>query len=365
MADVTLPTGSYDYSTLETKYQAFMAPTGKVKFNGNDAGAMAIASIRIQMSAANDADTATILITDAFDLVERQFKWIDSSIKIGSTVEIEMGYVDKLTALFYGHITSIQYQFTSEGTPSLVVTAMDISFKMMRGQKSRLWNNKKISDVVTEIAQEYGISSSTVDATTEQHAVLAKGRESDYRFIQNLALGLNYEFFFVGKKMYFRKKMSDKSPTVTLSYMKNLTQLQLEHNLAEQVSEVEVRGWNVKEQKEITGKSGTIHKSGSGQKTGKDLLQAMGGVYTEVIYANPPSVAEANKIAEAILNERALKLVSGEGECVGLPEIRAGRFIKFDGLSKELNLAYYVTRAVHMLDSNGYRTLFQIQGNVV
>ena len=181
-----------------------------------------------------------------------------------------------------------------------------------------------------------------------------------------MALALNYEFFIVGKKLYFRKRFKSKTPIITLTYMKNLNEFSLEHNLAEQVAKVEVHGWNVKEQKEIKGTSAEVDKSNGHSKTGANLLATMGGSnFIEHIYANPASDDEAKTLAKSIMNGRALKLVTGEGEVVGLPELRAGVFVKLEGIGANLSESYYVSRATHVLDSSGYITQFQVQGNVV
>ncbi|TLS53974.1 phage late control D family protein [Paenibacillus antri] len=366
MADVTLSTSSHTYDDLAKKYGDFMAPTAKVKLNGADATStgMAITNVRVSTSTAVDTDTATLTIANAYDEIERDFAWTDK-YALGSTIEVELGYKDQLTTVFSGYITAVNYSLPREGTPVVVVTGMDSSIKLMRGQKIETWQDKKVSDIAKQIASEHGLSSE-VDDTGTKIPLLARGQQSDFQFLQNMAIALNYEFFIVGKKLYFRKRFANKSPVITLTYMKNLNEFSLEHNLSEQVSKVEVHAWNVKEQKELKGTATEIDKSNGNTKTGINLLQTMGGSnFIEHIYANVSSQEEANTLAKAILNGRALKLVTGEGEVVGLPELRAGLFIKIEGIGQKLDAAYYVSRATHILDGSGYVTQFQVQGNVV
>jgi len=366
MGDVTLSTNSFTYDELATKYSNFMAPAAKVKLNGADAETtgMAFTSVRVSTSTSVDTDTATVTIANAYDEVERDFTWTDK-FALGNTIEVELGYVDKLTTVFSGYITAVNYTFPREGTPSVVITGMDSSIKLMRGQKIETWTKKKISDIAKQIAGEHSLTPE-VDDTGTQIPMLARGHQSDFEFLQNMAVALNYEFFIVGKKMYFRKRFKSKTPVITLTYMKNLNEFSIEHNLSEQVSKVEVHGWDAKQQKEIKGSSAEVDKSNGHSKTGANLLATMGGSnFIEHIYANVDSPQEANDLAKAIMNGRALRLVSGEGEVVGLPELRAGVFVKLDGIGKNLNEAYYVSRATHIFDGSGYITQFQVQGNVV
>lgn len=366
MANVSLSTETFDFDKLEEKYAGFMGPSVKVEANGQELGQLgaAISSVRVLTSVANDTDTVTITIPNAYNEVDHDFDFLDK-LSIGATLDVSLGYVDKLLPVFSGYITAIAFNFPNEGAPEIVVTGMDAAFKLMRSQETKMWTNRKVSDVVKEIAGGYGLSTNHVQATSETHKLIAKRHENDYVFIQNLATKLNYEFFIVGKSMYFRKKFANKSPVLTLTYMTNIFEFQLEHNLSEQVSSVEVRSWDPDSKKAVVGTASTINKSGGGTKTGITLLSSIGGTYKEVIYANAASESDAKGMAEAILNERALKLVSGEGECAGLPEIRAGRFIKMKGLGAKLDDSYYIVRAMHLYDHNGYRTQFQVQGNVV
>jgi len=368
MAEVTLPNDSFAYGELERKYNDFMAPTAKVRVDGKDVEAegMALGTVRVDMSALAESDAAVFSIMNAYDMVDRRFRWLDK-FKLGGTVEVDLGYMDKLTTVYFGYITSIRHDFPPESPPQLIVTAMDASFKMMRGHKAKTWTNQKVSDVVKQIAADYGIQTAEVDDTGAKLPTIAKNNISDFNFLRNLALSLNYEFFVVGKKLYFRKKIGDKSFGLTLKYLSTLRSLLLDHSLSEQVTKVEVRGWDAAQKKPIVGTSsgGSFNKTGGGSKTGPDLLKAAFMELPETIYANVSSQDEATKLANAIWNERGLRFVQGEGECVGVPELRAGRFIKLEGLSPELDQAYYVVRAVHTLDTSGYRTQFQIQGNVV
>jgi len=342
-----------------------MAPAAEVKLHGQDAEqtGIAVSEVRVITSVTDDTDTAVVTFANAYDEVERSLQWY-SLYKLGNNLEIALGYKDKLTTVFSGYITSVQFRYPRSGTPEVVVTGMDASFKLMRGQKIRTWANKKVSDVVKEIAKEHGLTAD-VDDTGAQVPFIAQGHRTDFRFLQDMALAHNYEFFIVGKKLYFRKRFKSKTPILTLKYMHHLREFSLEHNLAEQVARVEVHGWDVKQQKEMVGSSGDVDKINSHSKTGANVLSSIGTNYVEHIYANPSSQGEANTLAKSIMNGRALRLVSGEGEVVGLPELRAGVFVKVEGLGKELDEAYYVPRATHLFDSSGYVTQFQVQGNAI
>jgi uncharacterized protein len=71
--------------------------------------------------------------------------------------------------------------------------------------------------------------------------------------------------------------------------------------------------------------------------------------------------AEANQRAKAALNEKAKQFLTGEGETIGLPEIRPDRNVALDGLGSPFSKTYYIQQATHKIDPSGYRTRFKVK----
>lgn len=358
-----LETSSFTFDDLAKKYKDFYAPSYLISVDGTKiSDTIAIEILRVETSIDGTADSFSFRIANAYDITNNEFQWL-TTFSLGKVIEISLGYVDKMSAVFSGHITSVVVDFPDEGSPGLIVRGMDISYLMMKGTKSRSWNKKKYSDVVEEIAKTYGFKTH-IDATTTEFPTLSQSQINDYHFIQNLANLVNYDFFVVGKNLYFRKPLTAMTALMTLEMGKTLRSLMIDMNLAEQITGVTVRAWDNKELKVIEAKSASITKLGSNSKTGKDILASKGD-FVENMYTNVTSVEEAQSYANAILNRRAMKLVSGNGECIGIPEIRAGRYIKLSGVGKSLDQTYYITGATHIFDDEGYTTRFQLGGNAV
>ncbi|MEC0230402.1 phage late control D family protein [Paenibacillus alba] len=363
MATLQLDSSSSTYDELAKKYKEFFAPAYLITVDGTKISEnIAIATIRVETSIDGTADSFSFRVTNAYDVMKNDFQWI-SEFTLGKAIDISLGYVDKFTPVFTGFITSVVVDFPEDGAPGLIVRGMDMSYLMMKGTRSRSWNKKKYSDVVTEIAKTYG-AKVHIDATTTEFPTISQSQINDFHFIQNLANLVNYDFFIVGKNLYFRKPLTEMTAVMTLEMGKTLRSLTLDMNLSEQITGVTVRAWDNKELKVIQGESGTIAKLGSNSKTGKDLLASKGD-FVEHIYTNAASAEEAKTYADALLNRRAMKLISGTGECIGIPEIRAGRYIKLSGVGKKFDQPYYLTGATHIFDDEGYTTRFQIGGNAV
>ncbi|RUS45901.1 phage late control D family protein [Cohnella sp. AR92] len=367
MSNIKLGTEQFKFEALEKKYRDFIAPAFKIQVDGLDLGreGMAITDISVETTTSDKSDVVQFTINNAYDLVKRDFEWINKNVKLGSTLEIQLGYTDQLTPVFFGYITAINVKFPREGTPQLQITGMDLSFKMMRGRGVRNYVEMKISDIVKQVGKEYGAVSFVVDETKVKYPSFHKRPDNDYQFLQELARMLGYDFFIVGKTLYFREKNKNKTPLMTLSWGKTLISFNVEMNLSEQVSQVNVRSWDAKTGEVNTAKSGTISKLGSNTITGPDVLSTMGSTFEENLYVNAVDKQDAQIKADAAMTERAMKLVTGDGECIGLPEIRAGRYISLDGLGSRLNQPYYIVSATHTINEDGFITQFQVEGNAV
>ncbi|MCR8633775.1 phage late control D family protein [Paenibacillus radicis (ex Xue et al. 2023)] len=364
MADLKLDSSTYTTDSLAKKYSDFFAPAFEISVDGTKiSDEIAVASLKVENSLQGTADSFSFRVTNAFNLIKRDFVWLDNVFVLGKAVDIKLGYLDKLTLVFQGYITSVVADFSEDDTPSLIVRGMDLSYLMMKGSKSKSWAKKKYSDIVKEIAQAHG-AKPQVDDTTTEYITVSQNQIDDYHFIQYLADLVNYDFFVVGKTLYFRKPLTEMTPVVTLEWGTFIRNLSIDMNIADQITEVCVRGWDNKKLEVVEAKATSVTKLGSNSKTGKDIMKAQGS-YIEHVYTNIDSASEAKTHAEALLNKRSMQLVSGQGECVGIPEIRAGRYMKLGGVGTKLNQPYYIIATTHIVDESGYVTRFQLGGNAV
>ena len=72
---------------------------------------------------------------------------------------------------------------------------------------------------------------------------------------------------------------------------------------------------------------------------------------------------ECDEIAQNQLNSQAMDFVSGEGECVGIPELIPGRYLKIEGSDRyHINGLYFLTKVRHSFSAAGYTTSFEFKG---
>lgn len=365
MADLTgINTNSYGYDELAKKYYDFYAPAFKVKVEGTDLlqEGMEISALTVDTSV-NKADSFSFVVNNAFDIVQKDFKWLTEYLEVGKEIQIEMGYTDKLETVLYGYITAVRIHLPLEEIPTVTVEGMDYSFKMMGGAKSRSWVKVKHSELVAEIGGEYGLTTS-VESTTVTYDIVEQSRVSDYEFLCWLADKNHFELFVNGKTLCFRKPHSDIAELITLVWGKTLLSMDKHIDLADQLNSVTASSWDPATQETIREEAKTIDKLGF-SRAGNHFLNSAGLSKVEHIYLQAKASNEVLAEAKAVLNKQGMKLVSGNAVSLGIPEIRAGRYIMLEGLGSALNGVYYVPEATHTIDESGYTTAFNIGGNAI
>jgi uncharacterized protein len=289
-------------------------------------------------------------------------------LSFGTEVDICMGYGDAKSRqrVVSGMITEITTNFPEGGAPELSIAGYDHGFALTIGKNSRSWKKARDSAAVKEIASFNNLAA-TIETTREEHAQIEQNQESDWEFLQKLAKrNEDFELYVDERRMlHFGKRNNKADAVVRLVYGEGLLSFKPEANLAGQIAKVEVYGWNPKTKKEFIGIASAGEESGlSGKSAGQHLnalvrdsskrptLRLRQPVFTQ---------AEADQRAKAALNERAKKFLTGEGETIGLPDLRPDRNVELARLGVAFSKTYYIQQATHKIDANGYRTRFKVE----
>ncbi|MEN8260060.1 MAG: contractile injection system protein, VgrG/Pvc8 family [Pseudomonadota bacterium] len=290
----------------------------------------------------------------------------DELFKEGNPVEIQIGYRDNLETLFKGEITGLEPEFPNGDPPILVVRGYDRRHRLMRTDKTRSFVNMKDSDVASQIAGEAGLTPEVEDTQVTLDYVL-QHNQTDLEFLQERARRIGYEVVVSGGSLHFRKRRNDRGADLTLTRQVELLEFYPRLTTLSQVEEVVVRGWNPKEKKEFvaSSKAGDESSRMGGDASGPATVRRAFGGTGGVSVATPvESQAEADQIARRGYEEMALRYVSGDGVCIGQPDLRAGQVVDIQGLGKRFSGSYYVTSTEHTYKrSIGYRTAFSARRN--
>ena len=274
----------------------------------------------------------------------------------GQDVEISIGYVGKeqLTRLIQGKISSLTADFPSSGPAMLTVDGFDRSHDLTRGtaHKSSAGSDPGTaspdSQAVPDIAANYGLRSS-VDATETR----TKPRVQAVQRSGDRAAPVD------DGTLHFKRERPAPN-TILLEWGKTLTSFSPRVTTAGQVKNVFVRGWDPNQKEAIVGKAERNDQSKLSTVGQQDLAKGSGG-NSELVITNAPvsSQKEADRLAEAIMQNMKSTVTSGSGSCVGLPSMQVGSIINVKGTGR-FDGAYTVAEVTHTISESGYQTSFEV-----
>jgi phage protein D len=304
----------------------------------------------------------SIVIEDHVDMVEMMTLKIGGGegqpewkAEIGQTVEVYMGEESKV--LFKGEVTSLEPSWAVNGITTLSIRALDNCHRLARGRKTRWFEKKKDSEVAQTVGAEANLSVDA-DETETTHDYILQRNESNYAFLKRLAARNNFILAVDEGKLLFKKAETSGSAT-TITMGKNLRSLRMNFNSMDQVSKVVVRGWDIREKKEIVGtcEVGEVETIGGGQIGGKLSSEKFGDSVAYITDVPVASQDQANEVAKAEMNRLARQF--GKGTCVveGSDSLRAGAVVEFSGLQTGHNGNFYIISSRHTITAHaGYLT---------
>lgn len=363
-----------ELAELANTYGEFYAPCFTVRIGGSDLMrdlAVAVSQVEVDL-VLGGTSRFSFTVSDCYSHEQHIFQTssggdLSQVLTFGAEVEIFMGYGDSKSApiAVNGLITEITTNFPENGPPELAVAGADHGFNLTVGKNSRTWTKARDSDAAHEIASFNNLDA-TIETTKDQHAQIEQNQETDWEFLKKLADRNGFELYVdERKKLHFAKPNDKATAVVSLVYGEGLLSFKPVANLAGQVSKVEVYGWDRKTKKAIVGIATTGEESGLNGLSGGQHLNSFvrDSSKRPTLRLRQPvfTQAEADERAKAALSKNAKKFLTGEGEAIGLPEVRPDRNVELAKLGDLFSKTYYIRQATHKIDANGYRTRFQVE----
>jgi phage protein D/phage baseplate assembly protein gpV len=316
------------------------------------------------------------------DLVILRFRDADRTVLAKSKIKIGAKLVIAATSkastapepLITAEVTALEAEFDATGTFT-VVRGYDPAHRLFRGRRTETYTQVTASDVAKKVAQRAGLTLGTVDATSTVFDHVSQAGVSDWEFLDGLAREIGHEVAVKDGKFEFRAPKpakdapapkSEQAEPLLLRQGTDLVRFRSVVTSAEQVKEVQVRGWDVASKKALVGtapaKTRSAELSGSGVAPA-DLAKTFGDpvyVATDVPFRGQ---SEVDAAAKALSEQIAGASAEFEGTARGNPKIRAGSAIAIDNLGEPFDGKYVVTSSRHVYDQGtGYTTHFAVTG---
>lgn len=275
--------------------------------------------------------------------------------------------------LLRGEVTALELEVDGTGTFT-VVRGLDKSHRLFRGRRVAGYQNMTVADICTRVATRAGLAAGTIDVSGPVLAHVAQPNVTDWEFISTLAADAGAEAYVVdGRLNITRPKPPGDAPDASVRAERHPLVLELGDNLvrcrasvsaAEQVTSVEVRGWDSRTQQPLVGrveagKAAALDLGVSAAEVARPFGEA-GYVVTDTSYVEQAQVDQA---AEALAQRIAGSFAELEAVVRGNPEIRAGGAVTLAGVGKPFEGRYTVTSSRHVFDPvRGYETWITVSG---
>jgi phage protein D len=289
-------------------------------------------------------------------------RFTDSPLfELGKNVEIHLGYGDKLTPMMLGEIASIEPDFPESGAPTFTIRGYDKSHRLRHEMPDRpAFRFSNDSAIAAQIALEAGLIP-VVDPAPFSHSALHRA-STDMALLKERAAANFFDVYVWWDKLYFRFPRPQTEAPV-LEWGTNLSSFSPRVANSGMAGMQVVRGYSQELAQSVVGvmSATALDLDSILERLGSAALGALTGLGRRVVRGRPVTTPlDAIALAKSLLQQLLEGMYEATGTCVGLPELRAGRFVSVRGVGQRFTGMYRLKRVVHTLDSRGFRSEFEV-----
>jgi uncharacterized protein len=316
--------------------------------------------------------------------------------------ELKLGYGSDLLTMMRGTTTSLEPSFPASGASTLTVRALNALHQLRSRQHRDRWPNSRVTRTnvkMSRVARDIGerrnennchfpLPIRTSDAALRREPVLdsvTQENQFDIDFLLIEAKKLGYVVYVdqephgrTTREVLYFGPPDERHPGIpdvryVLKWGISLIDFTPKLSTANQVSAVEIRGWNRSTNRSIRPRVTTSEadRNRYAIHTNEDLLPLLQRTDTlglpldacrerEEVIVNEPqfTLAQAERRAASKMTERLQKLVEANGTTIGLPQLRAGQRVVIDDVGRRFRGVYVLTKTTHTINDSGYLTKF-------
>ncbi|MFD7031406.1 VgrG-related protein [Streptomyces sp. NPDC059917] len=276
--------------------------------------------------------------------------------------------------LLTGEVTALEADYDGTGSFT-VIRGYDLGHRMMRRRRVAAYRNQKASDIARKLAALDGVPIGRIQSTRGTYSFISQSNVTDWDFLSRLA-DENDMVMSLDSKGRFRfvtpmpsagapspRSGADTSPFV-LRAGHDILRLRAAVTAADQVAEVESRGWNVTTKKKIVETAPVTTDPGisigltPGQAAGKFASARL--VETATPYDRQDQVRGA---AEALASDVTSSFAELEVSVHGDPRLRPGVPVALGDVGRPFEGKYTVTSVRHVFgDGKHYESWITVSG---
>lgn len=293
---------------------------------------------------------------------------------IGSTVAIKYKPPDggATQTLIKGEITGLEAEYDTARGRTLL-RGYDLSHRLHRGRHTETYKNVTDSDIARKVANRASLTIGQIDSTSGTFDHVSQANQSDWDFLKSRAREIGYELTMDDGKFNFRQPIqasgapqpgdySNHSDPLQLVFGDDLIEFRPRITSAEQVSTINVRGWDPEQKQLVLGSAQPGTVAASVQKDPSSLAGTFGGPTFTAVDRPLPEQGQVDAVAASIAEAIASAFAEADGVARGNPKLKAGATVSIGVVGDQFEGQYTLSEARHVFDENGYRTHFVISG---
>ncbi|HLI16322.1 MAG TPA: VgrG-related protein [Acidimicrobiales bacterium] len=274
--------------------------------------------------------------------------------------------------LVVGEVTALELEYDQTGKRT-IIRGLDLSNRLMRGKKTRVFEDMLASEIVEEILAENGIELNEIEPTDDLIEYKLQAGVTDWDFIQTLAMDCGYRAYMSDGVFTFAPAVPpvegdvpgtlEESGPTQIVVGDSLIRLRAVVRSNEQVEDVQVTGWSPLEDAPVIGVSPAEAIATETVVQPEELASVEGA--NSFLYLGFPTADEdaAETKAAALGNQLAESYAELEGECMGDAALKAGVAINLSLAGASFDGAYTLTSTRHVFSpESGYTTQFSASG---
>ncbi|MCJ8505888.1 VgrG-related protein [Kocuria flava] len=296
-----------------------------------------------------------------------------ASVHIGDpvTLSVQRSGPSGPIPLLTGEVTALETELGAEGAYT-VVRGLDHSHRLLRGRRVEAYLQSTATDIARKVASRAGLKAGTIDAPGPVLEHVAQSGENDWDFLGRLAEEAGAVLHVSDGALHFTTATdattgpsgeggARRDPLV-LERGVNLLALRGTVTSAEQVPDVEVRGWDIDGKRELVAVAPA--------ETRRAVLDgvapaALAQQFDSPRYVAPATVfdqqAQCNSAATALSAHLAGGFAELDGVARGNPRLRSGTAVSLVGVGKPFEGRYTLSSTCHEFSpATGYRTTFTV-----
>jgi len=273
--------------------------------------------------------------------------------------------------LLTGEVTTLETEVSGHGLHT-VVRGLDKSHRLFRGRRVEAYVQSTRSDIARKVAQRAGLSAGKIDGGGPVLKHVTQDGVTDWEFLRRLAFENGCNVAVVDGKLDFAPptpaseapsgSQGSREDPLVLERGVNLTALRATVTSADQVAEVEVRGWDMSTKDKVVAIAPAATVSAKLPETDPVALAKK---FSSPRFITPFTTFDQQKQVDAAAKSLSEHLAGGfaelEGTVRGNPKMRSGKAVALVNVGKPFEGRYTLSGTRHEFSPDqGYQTSFVV-----